>query len=176
MLARFEFRRLFRRIVMLAVHARAVGAKIALEWPARCIYWKIRAVLVFLRIFGLKKVNFDGCAVGLKSIARATKGMPIKKPWSMATDVDEIVSRFEKLTCDGSHVHAPCQGVDTPNSENYTEQHARELHLAHQEYCLNYYHNKVNVDIKQCLLGYSQESPPPVAEEPPVGKEVASQP
>ena len=144
---------------MLAVHARAVGAKVDLEWPTRCIYWKIHAVVSFMRVFRLKKVNFDGCAVGLKSIARATRGMLIKKPLLMVTDLDEIVDTFKGLVCDGSHEHAPCQGIDTPNSENYNPEHAYALHSAHSKYCNSKHKGcEDELNINECILRPAQST------------------
>jgi len=135
LLVRYEFRRMFRRIVHLSLRARAVGARIAMEWPAACIYWRLHIVRSFIRKFGLDTVTFHGCALGLTSIGTQTKGMPIKKPWKIASDCPEIIVDFRKQQCDGSHVHARCQGADTPASESYTPKYAQVLHLAHRRHC-----------------------------------------
>eukprot|EP00971_Amphidinium_carterae_P242165 4808428-Amphidinium_carterae.5 len=53
-----------------------------MEWPTSCTHWQKNRVKPFLKYHHLKKVDFHGCAVGLKS----RSGLPIKKPWTLATN------------------------------------------------------------------------------------------
>ena len=55
--------------------------------------------------------------------------MPIKKPWTIATNCPYLVYLLPRF-CDGCHEHAPCQGVDTKVTEGYTPQLVSLIHKA----------------------------------------------
>ena len=88
-------------------------------------------------------LEIHGCMYGLRSIARATKGLPIKKPWSIATDCANLGTYLNK-TCRGYwHVdqvtgekvaHASCSGVNTKVSEGYTDEMAVAVHRGHKDH------------------------------------------
>ena len=80
-----------------------LNPKIAIEWPAHCIYWKFDRGEKFCGKHQLIRVTFDGCMVGIVD----KEGVPIKKPWAIQTDCDSIVTAFDGLSCDGSHTY-PC--------------------------------------------------------------------
>ena len=80
---------------------RHFNPKIAIEWPAHCIYWKFDRVEKFCGKHQLIRVTFDGRIVGIVD----KEGVPIKKPWAIQTDCDSIVVAFDGLSCDGSHTH-----------------------------------------------------------------------
>jgi len=44
---------------------RHLSPKIAIEWPAHCIYWKFDRVEKFCAKRQLIRVAFDGCMVGI---------------------------------------------------------------------------------------------------------------
>ena len=53
---------------------------IALEWPRKCRYWKLRKVNLILNEHKKTCYHFDGCALGMKN----DEGVPLQKPWIMA--------------------------------------------------------------------------------------------
>ena len=55
---------------------------IAFEWPKENTLWKCKEVQNWIKVCNLKPVTFNGCMVGLVS----KQGVPIKKPWKVATD------------------------------------------------------------------------------------------
>ena len=106
------------------------GGHIAIEWPRACKYWRFRQVVAFVKRHGLFKTVFDGCRYNLTSTTRKNYGMPIKKPWCIATTYKPLTTHLN-LTCDGHHwTHATCQGSDTKNSERYTLEIVRAVHRA----------------------------------------------
>ena len=92
-------------------------------------------------------VHFHGCRFGLKSIARGTKGRPIKKPWTVATDCEELRTSLDRKCPGGKwHVdsetgnvveHAPCSGVNTKITEGYTDEMAKAIHRGHCNHMAN---------------------------------------
>ena len=105
---------------------RHLSPKIAIEWPAHCIYWKFDRVEKFCGKHQLIRVSFDGCMVGIVD----KEGEPIKKPWAIQTDCDSIVTAFDGLSCDGSHTHVQGRGHDLKETETYSFQMTDMIHRA----------------------------------------------
>ena len=51
-----------------------------------------------LNRYGMKLYDFDGCAVGLKS----SSGLPIRKPWTVATNHEALGNRLAQFRCETS--------------------------------------------------------------------------
>ena len=83
---------------------------------------------------GMRRVRFDGCAYGLQSQRGATKGMPIKKPWTIYTTVPEIHEKLHKL-CPGDRAHAHCRGKDAQLSERYVPEIVDIIHQSWRQRC-----------------------------------------
>ena len=112
----------------------AIGGGIAFEWPRSCAYWHDRSVRSFIKRHDLTKVQFDGCMYGLTSHVARTSGMPIRKPWTIATSMKEMC--LLGLRCDHEPGgHAPCAGADTKATEGYTDELVIQLHAAVAEWC-----------------------------------------
>jgi hypothetical protein len=78
----------------------------------------------------LRPVQVDGCAVGLKSLVN---GMPIYKPWKIATNDAIILEALGGLRCPGvdvDHQHKACSGRDTKATESYTNDFVQKVHDA----------------------------------------------
>ena len=88
--------------------------------------WKL------IQNLGLSAVSFDGCMLGLKSVV---DGKPIRKPWRILTNSEEIIKQFNGLKCNGHPEHRPCAGVDTKATENYTIEFVDRLHAGWQNQC-----------------------------------------
>ena len=93
-----------------------VPVKIALEWPKGCRYWTLPKVERFLKRNGLHKYNFDGCALGVTD----QRGEPIKKPWTVATNHDEIGKVLSKYKCTCKQPHSQGRGIALKETESYT--------------------------------------------------------
>ena len=102
-----------------------------MEWPSACAYWRWKCVENLVEMLGLKPVKVHGCALGLKSVVN---GMPIKKPWTLKTDVPTIVEELEKYICPGNHEHTPCAGKDTKLTESYTPEMVAVVHRAFEKF------------------------------------------
>ena len=115
--------------MIVARACRANGGSIALEWPRRCAYWHKRSVQAFMREFGIQAHHLDGCAYGLTSLAPRTMGMPIRKPWTFASDMPSFASL--RRSCPHTpEQHTKCAGVDTRLTEGYTDELATAIHCA----------------------------------------------
>ena len=97
-----------------------VGGVVVIEWPRRCDYWKYPLVETFLKAHKLHYSDFDGCRYGVVSIKTDSEGVPIRKPWRIATNSDAFLRLFS-WKCDGAHQHVKCEGIDTKATENYSD-------------------------------------------------------
>ena len=113
---------------------------IAIEWPRGCRYWRFDFVIDFLEELDLTRVMFDGCMIGLRSILN---GKPIKKPWCMATNCEDLGESFHDLLCNRSHEHTPCAGGDTKATESYSYDMVRLIHKAFNKACNNVHKPKI---------------------------------
>ena len=67
----------------------------------------------------LEKIQFDGCALGLRSDTID----PVRKPGCVATNSGHIFRAFAKYSCPGKDKHPyrePCAGKYTKRAESYT--------------------------------------------------------
>jgi len=126
-----EFRAIWKCFVEVARKVIERGGHVAVEWPASCAYWSWDCVKEFASEVGLKFVRFDGCALGVVSLKT---GLPIRKPWKVATTSDFIVNAFSGRLCTGDHEHTTCRGADAKNSENYSPLFADLVHGALREH------------------------------------------
>ena len=115
------------RIVARAVIKR--GGDVSYEWPTGCSLWSSRAVQDMIAELGMHKAHMHGCAVGLVSKG----GLPIKKPWTIATTSPVLHEVVGKLICPGQVVHEPCAGAETKRTEEYTDEMAEAVHHAIKE-------------------------------------------
>ena len=132
---------LWEKAVEFMVAAREFSAVIAFEWPTRCEYWERTKVRQHMRQMQYRFIQLHGCMFGLCSVARATKGLPIKKPWTVATDCLELIPSLSRRCLTSDHriprtrdyvSHAPCAGVDTKLTKGYTDELAVQVHLGHR--------------------------------------------
>ena len=81
------------------------------EWPKGCESWSRHDVKSFFDAHPeFQLVEFDGCAVGVRS----TKGRPIKKTWRLMTTSQRIVDAFSQHKCTHSpHEHDHAVGSQT---------------------------------------------------------------
>ena len=114
--------------------AQSVGATVVIEWPRACRYWHCDRVKKAMEKWGLGIYDFDACAYGIKAILPKTQGVPIKKPWRIATNSPTIGRAFS-TKCDGSHSHTICEGGDTRQTENYSRRFADAFHKTFRLQC-----------------------------------------
>ena len=75
---------------------------------------------------GLDKYDFDGCAVGIVN----ADGIPLKKPWSVATNVKLLGNTLSKFKCRCTSPHAQGRGQSLKDTENYTFKFIDAIHAA----------------------------------------------
>ena len=119
------FRRLWRAFEVVAEHALGVGARVFIEWPRGCAYWKDPK--------GEQKhkfafADFDGCMYGLVATSGDGAGMPIRKPWRVACSSGSCLPQRLCKRCDGSHDHTRCEGRNTLLTQAYTPEIAKIVH------------------------------------------------
>ena len=124
----YLLRMLWKNVDRLVDIALRVGAIIIQEWPRGSKCWLLIFVRRTLIRAGMRFTPVDGCMVGVKSINPKTYGMPIKKPWLMATNSPLIAVGMMEL-CNGLHEHVPCQGIDTLQTQNYSDLMVARLHI-----------------------------------------------
>ena len=103
-----------------------LNPSIAVEWPKGCTYWKLPKVKGILDKHGLDKSDFDGCAVGIVN----ADGIPLKKPWSVATNVGMLGKTLSKFKCRCTSPHAQGRGQSLKNTENYAFKLTDAIHAA----------------------------------------------
>ncbi len=122
------FRRLWAAFEIVASHALQVGARVFIEWPRQCAYWRNPRVAKFIKAHRFAFANFDGCMYGLVASAGRDKGMPILKPWRVACSPGSSLPNSLCKRCDGSHDHTRCAGQNTLLTQGYTPEIARIVH------------------------------------------------
>ena len=67
--------RIWTSFVTVAEHAIKLGARVFIEWPRGCSYWREPCVMEFLAKHNFQFADFDGCMYGLvaKGGARVTR-------------------------------------------------------------------------------------------------------
>ena len=123
------FKQLWLSAVEVAHEVRNVGGRVAIEWPRNCAYWRWNCVRKLAKEMGFRFAKFDGCAFGLKD----PEGVPMRKPWMLATDDDHLHAALADKTCPGHAVHRKVEGELTKATENYTEELVNTVHLAWRE-------------------------------------------
>ncbi len=120
------FKRLWKRVARIARSVRDHGGKVAIEWPRGCSYWRMRCVRKLISELQLQPAKVDGCAVGLKD----PDGVPMYKPWTVATDDAFIFKALNSKRCPGHPKHRKVEGSLTKLTENYTPEMVRIVHDA----------------------------------------------
>ena len=124
-----EFYKIWETLRCTAAECDRHGGKICIEWPTNCAYWKLPRVKEFIEMYHLQTVNIHGCALGLAN----EQGVPIKKPWTIATNDGYIHDVFTDKKCPGpiSHpVHQKTEGKYTKPTEGYTDEMVSLVHKA----------------------------------------------
>ena len=95
--------------------------------------WGLLKVRKLIKDLNLKLVYFDGCMLSLRSVVN---GLPIRKPWAICTNSEEILKEFSGLTCCGHPKRQPCQGIETKITEESTVEFVEKLHSAWKRECM----------------------------------------
>ena len=123
-----KFLKLWSSFVNLSTGLDCCPVHYALEWPRGCTYWDMKRVQKWLDNHKCVKANFDGCRLGLVN----HEGIPVKKPWTIASTMSHLLQQLDGLRCTGGHQHAKC----TKDSENYTKKMVHLVHKAFLNHCI----------------------------------------
>ena len=121
------FKKLWVSFVTVAEMVLSHGGVVAIEWPQQCAYWEREEVKTFLVKHNLVRSIFHGCAYGLVSKATSTLGLPIKKPWVVATNSGALRAVLNRH-CSKDHEHIQCGGSDLRKTEEYTDEMVDVIH------------------------------------------------
>ena len=97
----------------------------------------------------MQMCKFSGCSLGLVS----KSGLPIRKPWTVATTCRQLREELGKHECPGSEahpVHQPCAGQETKSTEGYTDSMARLIHEAFRQSCSHSLSKKLSASPACC--------------------------
>jgi len=135
---RREFKKLWKQWTIVAQHCHESGGWIAFEWPRDCELWNMPCVERFVKIYGLLKVEFHGCSLGV--CADNDPNQPIFKPWIIATNCTQLLSDLCKYRCPNikypnTHTHTICQGSRTKLTERYPPLLAHVIHNSFSLHC-----------------------------------------
>ena len=122
------FKRLWTAFEIVASHALSIGARVFVEWPRHCAYWRQPNVVKFLQDHGFVNADFDGCMYGLVASKGPSAGTPIQKPWRVACSPGSSLPQLLNKRCDGSHTHTSCAGPNTWLTQAYTPAIAELVH------------------------------------------------
>ena len=108
------FWQLWESFVIVLKHANKVKARVFIELPRQCYYWKDSRITSVLEQHGIVNADFDGCQYGLVAKHGKEIGHPINKPWRIATLRSTLSNTLHKV-CDGKHAlcHTKCGGANT---------------------------------------------------------------
>jgi hypothetical protein len=138
-----KFRALIPGFVKLAEMIISRGGDISFEWPSGCSLWDEPEIVDLLQRYSLNKVEMHGCAAGLRS---DRSGLPVKKPWTIATTSPAMIDHLRNFRCPGPREHPehePCAGPETKKSELYTPIMTDAIHMAIHEEAVSYSAKKV---------------------------------
>ena len=124
------FHNIWKSFLVVAEHALRVGARVFVEWPRGCSYWREPCVASFLVKHGFKFADFDGCMYDLRAVGGKGDGMPIKKPWRVACSPNSSLPSYLCKRCDGSHQHVHCAGAYTLKTQGYTPEVVKQVHVS----------------------------------------------
>ena len=136
------FHRIWQAFEEVAEHAIKVGARVFIEWPRGCAYWREPCVVKFLAKHNMQFADFDGCMYGLRATGGRGDGGLINKPWRVACTPNSSLPKFLCKRCDRSHSHVHCAGNYTKKTQSYTAEVVQKVHQS-----LNYDMKADDVDL-----------------------------
>ncbi len=92
-------------------HAQTVGARVFMELPRHCLYWRDLRATSVLEEFGFLNADFDGCQYGLVAKSGKEVGHPIFKPWRIATLRSTLPNYLYKVSGSHERPHTRCGGA-----------------------------------------------------------------
>ena len=109
--------------IQFAMNIMCNHGRIVFGLPKDSGIWKLDEWKQFAEAYGLKRVVFDGCALGLVG----TSGAPLRKPWCLFTNDIRIIQFFSQFVCPGNHTHEETMGKNAKLSAFYTKELANVL-------------------------------------------------
>jgi len=122
--------RLWHNFETLAYRTNKLGGRIAIEWPRGCRYWQEPCVRRLMYNLDLADADFDGCQLGMHS----AEGLPIKKPWRVATNDIEVHKALAGRLCPGVHRHHKWGGKMSAGTASYPRSMCQAIQCMGQEY------------------------------------------
>ena len=82
-------------LLQVAAAVLSNGGQDVVDWPQDSSSWVLPEVQAFEEQFGLKKVIFKGCALGMVTL----KGNPIDAPWQIMSSSKRVIDNFRPFKC-----------------------------------------------------------------------------
>ena len=118
---RARLKKMVTTFVLAATVIAGAGGHVHFEWPRNCQGWSLFPDLNrCFRDLNMKKANFDGCQVGVRTIDGKH---PIYKPWTVYTSSDQLALLLTGRRCPdpSGHGHVACEGKETTQTGKYPE-------------------------------------------------------
>ena len=117
--------KMLRYAIIAAREVRKNGGKVGFEWPTGALGWVTKECQQMIKELEMFITDFHGCNVGLKS--KKNPELALKKPWTIASDSEEVLKAFAPRQCTGDHTHDLCEGGNAEQSGYYPPEMARMI-------------------------------------------------
>jgi hypothetical protein len=122
-------------MVRLANPRAVVG--VSKEWPTGILGWQLQEVQDLEEEYDMQKQQFEGCKLGLVARSGKHTGQPLRKAWTMSTNIEVLGEILAQYRCVGRHRcdnHVPIEGEHTNQSGKYPALMAYEMVGAYNQW------------------------------------------
>jgi hypothetical protein len=116
-----------RELTQLAAH---LNPAVNFEWVTGSCGWNLDELQEFEDEFDMVRQPFEGCQFGLVAATGPKEGTPIRKGWTISTNVSELQELLSYHRCTGPYKcedHARIEGALTAPSGTYPEKLGRAI-------------------------------------------------
>jgi hypothetical protein len=95
---------------------------ISKEWPTGIHGWNIPELVNLEEEYDMQRQMFEGCKLGLVARGGKNQGQPLRKSWTMSTNIEVLGEILAQYRCVGRHRcdnHVPIEGEHTNQSGKY---------------------------------------------------------
>ena len=119
---------------VIAEKVKEQKGKIVYEWPTGIEGWNLKGVKDLKKEYVLEGIKVHGCTSGVCAEGDTVK--PIKKPWTIMTNLEELKTSLKGRKCPGIHEHVHCAGKYTKDTGHYPKKMAHLIHQACEDFRL----------------------------------------
>ena len=108
--------------------------RIIYEWPTGIKSWSLKGVQELKKEYDLEARKVHGRTLGICAEGDTMK--PIKKPWTIMTNLVELKTSLKERKRPGNHEHARCARNYTKDTRHYPKKMAHLIHQACEDFWL----------------------------------------